>query len=38
MGILDGTSPEPAKTITIEKDGKSEETSNPAHEAWVTKD
>jgi hypothetical protein len=38
MGILDGTSPEPAKTITIEKDGKSEETPNPAHEAWVTKD
>jgi hypothetical protein len=36
MGILDGNSPEPAKTITIEKDGKSEETPNPTHEAWVT--
>jgi hypothetical protein len=38
MGNLDGTSPEPAKTITIEKDEKSKETPNPAHELWVAKD
>jgi hypothetical protein len=32
MGYLDGTIPEPSKTLTIEKDGKSEEMTNPTHE------
>jgi hypothetical protein len=38
MGILDGSTPEPAKTLTVTKDGKAEEVSNQAHEAWMTKD
>jgi hypothetical protein len=38
MGYLDGTTPEPPKILTIEKDGKSEEVTNPMHETWVSTD
>jgi hypothetical protein len=38
MGILDGTSTEPPKTLTVQKDGKSEEVPNPEHETWVAND
>jgi hypothetical protein len=38
MGILDGSNPEPSKTITVQKDGKVEEVPNPAHDVWVAKD
>jgi hypothetical protein len=38
MGILDGSDPESAKTLTVQKDGKEEEVTNPAHGAWVAKD
>jgi hypothetical protein len=38
MGIPDGMSPEPPKTLTIQKDGKSEELPNSEHETWVAND
>jgi hypothetical protein len=38
MGYLDGTTSEPPKILTVEKDGKSKEVTNPAHETWVSSD
>ncbi|XP_072147987.1 uncharacterized protein [Setaria viridis] len=39
MGILDGSSKAPAKTMTVEKADKSkEEVLNPAYEAWQVQD
>ena len=35
MGYLDGTTPEPAKTI---EDDKKQIVANPAYELWVAKD
>ena len=39
-GYLDGTTPEPSKTIKVQKADKSEEEEqdNPAHAAWIAQD
>lgn len=38
LGILDGTTPPPAKTIKAEKGDKTEEVPNPAYATWLAQD
>ena len=38
MGILDGSTPEPPKTVDVTTEGKTTTTNNLEHDAWVAKD
>ena len=38
MGILDGSTSEPPKTIEVKTEGKATAVDNPGHDPWVAKD
>jgi hypothetical protein len=38
LGIADGSEPAPPEKIKVEKDGNITSVTNPAYDAWVTRD